>query len=152
MASTHKRRLSDFLKPFAKSSTFDFDSVETEYFETLFNVSASGDVPIFCANGPGEIRRVRITPDAALAHGAASYTFKVFDRGTAGAGVTQLGSTFDGTVSDLTKWVPTTLYSAAVGVNDVPDGEVLTLNITKNSTPAAINILVQVEFVPLMDT
>jgi hypothetical protein len=159
MPSTHKRRLSDFLKAVGRSATSTLDGVEVKKHVTEVNLSATeatGKV-IFHAEGPCVIRRILLLPVLAIAsHSTDKWVITFTNKGIAGVGATALG-TFSTYASDsATRNSAVVAFDAEVLFQTVAETElvndaVLTLTAVKGGSAADILGQVVVEYISLID-
>jgi hypothetical protein len=160
MPSTHKRRLSDFLKLLGNSATSNFDHMEVRRQERAVELSASGAQPfaIFHAEGLCVLKRIFFLPDIAVASNVSDKWVVEFKNvGVSGVGTTSLG-TFSTYASDTA-----TINSALVALMhehvlsrettelELVKDTVVTATCTKSASAADLVGKFIVEYIPLLD-
>jgi hypothetical protein len=158
MPSTHKSRLSDFIKAFGRSATSNLDNIEVKHFITKLSASGTTSTPPVCfyAEGPCILKRVVFVPDTAVASNSTDkWVFTFTSKGTGGSGSTSLG-TFSTYASDsATKNGALVAYDDVVAYEptaevELADGTVVALTATKSSSAADIAITVIAEYIALL--
>ncbi len=154
MPSTHRRRLSDFIKAFAKSSTSSLDNVEVQ--KTCVRVSetaatGSTDRVLFHANGYSAIKRIRFIPEVAVASASGTKWILTFASASISANNTYSTYTSDSStlVGAFVQYTPKTVYQPADEVVLAKD-EVITMDAAITGTPTLQGLFI-VEYVPLLD-
>ncbi len=157
MPSTHKRRLSDFIKAFARSAVSNLDHVETwkQCTRVALSATSSPEVVVFHAHGPCAVQRILFVPESAVAEsGTDKWALTITNRGTDGSGSTVLLNAWSTETSGhaLVAFDAEVLYNpGATSELIVARDSVFSFLATKSASAANLNGTVVVEFIPLLD-
>lgn len=152
MPTTRRRRLSDFIKAFARTNLSNLEGVEKKKEDTrvALATSTTADINLFHADGPCAIKRIIFVPELAIASSGTNYwTLTFTNRGTNGGGSTSLG-TFTTNGNALTAYDAKAVYNPAT--ETVVDDDTV-VSVAAAETGAATDFQGQfiVEFVSLLD-
>ncbi len=156
MPSTHRRRLSDFIKAFARSGTSNLDQMETQKVQTRVVEAASTTENrcLFNARSACAIKRVRFLPELAVTSASGTKWVLTFTSASISTGNTFSTYSSDSSTinAPLVQYTALDVYVAPAGEEVVlAAGEMLQVAAAKTGSPASLQGSFVVEWVPLID-